>query len=576
MITNKPTIGTGILSGCLTELLKKRENIIVQYVVSDPSLILADSAARSTAYKWISAKALNIAEPLEKQEFATGTFDIIISFNGLHSSDMKSTLSFLQNLLVPGGSLLFAELRGSPWSEEPGSIWATTVFGALPGWFDSLLSTYQLNAVLSEVGYTDLQTSGCSRSGLELICCAQRPPFIPLVITTLPPKTIFIPFKYGKEMTVQAALAKLDINEDLSIWLLAESGIDADAATGLIRCLIVEMNTWKVHLAIFDGVAEEWAQADAIVGYREFIEGEDIVLFDKFGEPHFPRLAPQPPPSSVAIFDSSGTWVLQDAEIVQTASPLLGDNEVLVEVASWSEAFGSFRGFVGKVVESGDSALSFHQAVVGISNQPVSNKVACDSGVLAQIPEVNEQLAADALAILIGAFVLGPYRTSRSSRSPPLRIAATDAGTLGKDLTRFFSGAPSVVRINLGTASVATEKEVDVAIIDSATLAAMPEVSTIGKKLFVWDKVIQETLVTDPSLLGYYLEAGLHIGTTSTVPTASVIRPSALVQGKIGCLVPTTVPLFSASKAYILIGGMSDVGIHVSTWMYKVQTQPFG
>jgi hypothetical protein len=553
-------------------LLKNKEDIIVQYVISDVSLALADNAARLTSYKWVSAKALDLAEAPEKQDFAAGSFDIITSFNGLHLTDVQSTLSSLKRLLVPGGSLLFAELHGSCWSEQPGSVWATTIFGSLPGWFDSLLSTYQWNATLLEAGYVDLQTSPCSRNGFELVCCAQRPLFVPRVTTTLPSNTLFIPFKYGEEMTVQAALAKLDMDEKLSVWLIAESGIDADAATGLVRCLIIEMNMWKVHLAIFDGITEEWAQADAIVGHLEFIEAEDIIRFDKDGEPHFPRLAPQPPPPPAAIFDPTGTWILQDSEIVQTAYPSLGRSQVLVEVASWSEPIGSFRGFTGKIADCGDSTLTTDQAVVGISNQHVSNRIVCDPGVLAQIPEVNERLAADALAILIGAFVLGPYRTSRSSRSHPLRIVATDAGILGKDLTRFFSGAPSVASIDLGKSAVTTDKEVDVAIIDSATLVAMPEVSTMGKKLFIWDKVIQEALTNDPSLLGYYLEAGLQIGTTSTVPTTSIIRPSDLSRVNVGSLVSTTVPLFSASKAYILIGGMSDVGIHVSTWMYKVRT----
>ena len=43
-----------------------------------------------------------------------------------------------------------------------------------------------------------------------------------------------------------------------------------------------------------------------------------------------------------------------------------------------------------------------------------------------------------------------------------------------------------------------------------------------------------------------------------------------LAISKVGTLVESRVPLFASYKAYILIGGMSDVGIHVATWMYKV------
>jgi hypothetical protein len=551
-------------------VLKTKGDLIVEYVVSDSFLTLADVAARATSYKWVSAKGYDLAKEPEMQGLAAGTFDIITAFNALHVTNIPSTLFSLQRLLVPGGSLIVAEIDGHARENgQPGSIWFDTVFGTIPGWFDSLLTADQWKSSLCSAGYTDVQTSTDSSMGLELIFAAQSPSFVPVASPLRPTDTIFIPYKYGQEAALQASLAKLDINSDLSVWLLANDGIDGDAAVGLTRCLIIEMNTWKVHLAIFEGISKESAQIDAILGYRRFVEGENIVRFAMNGEPYLPKLAPTPPPAPVAKFDPTGTWTLEGTDIVQTSLAPLAEYQVSVEVSSWSEAIGSFRGFTGRVIESKDSTLSASQTVVGISELPLSNNIISHAGLLAPTPKNSEELAGDAVAILVGSLALGPTRTCRSSRSPAVNILATSTEQLGKTLTRFFSAISSVASLTLGQPSLRpTDAKFDVIITDSATLAAKPEIAPTGKKLFVWDTIVREMANTDPYSVGYALEVGLKLSSPST--ESGTICPRDLVRAKGGSLVPTKVPLFSTNKAYILIGGMSDVGIHVSTWMYKV------
>jgi len=206
---------------------------------------------------------------------------------------------------------------------------------------------------------------------------------VPVASPLRPTDTIFIPYKYGQEAALQASLAKLDINNDLSVWLLANDGIDGDAAVGLTRCLIIEMNTWKVHLAIFEGISKGSAQIDAILGYRRFVEGENIVRFAMNGEPYLPKLAPTPPP---APWPSSTLLVLGAGRhrYCSDFSCACGRIPVSVEVSSWSEAIGSFRGFTGRVIESKDSTLSASQTVVGISELPLSNNIISHAGLLAQ------------------------------------------------------------------------------------------------------------------------------------------------------------------------------------------------
>lgn len=533
---------------------------------------MADSAARSTAYKWVSAKGYDLTETPEKQGFAVGTFDIIISFNALHVTDIPSTLASLQRLLVPGGSLLVAELDGTSWAEKAGSLWADTVFGTLPGWYNSLLTADQWNSSLLSAGYLDVQTSTDSSSGLELIFLAQTPEFTPAAApTTRPTDAVFVPFVYGKEMEMQAELAKYDINNSLSVWLLAESGIDSDAAIGLIRCMIIEMVTWKVHLAIFDGITDQSKQIDAILQYRQFIEEEDIIRFtNDASEPQIPKLALLNPPAPAVEFNPAGTWTVEGSEIVQTALPPLADSEVSVEISSWSDAVGSFRGFTGTVIESADESFSAGQKVVGISEHVLSNKIVSHTGPLAVIPQENESLAGDALAVLIGTLSLGPKMTSRSKRSPSSTVLITEDGTLGKSLSKFLAGIPYISRVELGQPSLdSSDTTFDVIITDAETLNTKPEIAPMGKKLFVWDTILREMIETDPFSIGYALEVGFGLTKAST--GGAIIRPLDLIKDKVGSLVSTKVPLFSAEKAYILIGGMSDVGIYTSTWMYKVR-----
>jgi hypothetical protein len=550
--------------------LKTKEDLIVEYVVSDSYLTLADVAARGTNYKWASAKVYDLTEEPEKQGFTAGTFDIITAFNALHVADVPSTLSSLQRLLVPGGSLLIAEIDGSVRkSEQPGSIWLDTVFGTLPGWFNTLLTADQWKSSLSSTGYLDIQTSTDLSNGLELIFSAQSPSFTPVASPIRPKNTVFVPFKYGKEMAVQESLAKLDINDDISVWLLANDGVDGDAAVGLTRCLVIEMNTWKVHLAVFEGITKESAQIDAILGYRQFIEDENIVRFGKNGEPYLPKLAPTPPPAPTVEFDPTGTWAVEGSEIVQTSLAPLAEHQVAIEVSSWSESLGSFRGFAGVVIESQDSNFTAGQTVVGISELPLSNRIVSHAGLVTAAPKNSAKLAGDVLAILIGTLALGPTRLTRSVRSPPLDILATDIDVLGKTLGKFYSNISSIGRLTFGQPLLkAADKIYDIVISDSATLTTKPEIAPMGKKLFVWDTLVREMVNIDPYSLGYALEAGLQISSPSAEST--VIYPRDLVRKMVGSLVPSNVPLFSAEKAYILIGGMSDVGIHASTWMYKV------
>jgi hypothetical protein len=54
--------GTGLLTQYFCNSLKQRDDIIVQYVVSDMSFALVNSAAKSIKYKYASVKTFDLTK----------------------------------------------------------------------------------------------------------------------------------------------------------------------------------------------------------------------------------------------------------------------------------------------------------------------------------------------------------------------------------------------------------------------------------------------------------------------------------------------------------------------------------
>ncbi|KXX79394.1 Lovastatin nonaketide synthase [Madurella mycetomatis] len=77
-------------------------------------------------------KTLDIERDPAQQEFATGTYDLIVAFFVIHAtSDLECSLRNLRKLLRPGGFLVVGE------GSETGAGAATSgfIFGTLPGWW---------------------------------------------------------------------------------------------------------------------------------------------------------------------------------------------------------------------------------------------------------------------------------------------------------------------------------------------------------------------------------------------------------------------------------------------------------
>ena len=72
---------------------------------------------------------LNIEKALETQEFTAGGFDIVLAANVLHATtDLRTTLKHVRQLLAPGGLLVLLETTAP-------RRWLDLVFGLTEGWW---------------------------------------------------------------------------------------------------------------------------------------------------------------------------------------------------------------------------------------------------------------------------------------------------------------------------------------------------------------------------------------------------------------------------------------------------------
>ena len=78
--------------------------------------------------------------------------------------------------------------------------------------------------------------------------------------------------------------------------------------------------------------------------------------------------------------------------------------------------------------------------------------------------------------------------------------------------------------------------------------------------------------IRDSWVLGHLVKTSLRLAKVGhSVFESPVINPGTLSRSMISIpLDQKTAPLFGSSKAYLLVGGMNDLGIHLVLWMYQV------
>lgn len=149
--------GTGGLSSHVLPMLERG---LHSYTFSDLSAAFFSSAQQKLAtFPEVEYKTFDIERPGTEQDFAAGSFDIIIGTNVVHAvTDVRSALRNLQELLAPGGSFLFMD-TATP------QLWTDAVFGLTSGWWKltdrdlrpehPLMERSKWESVLRECGFEE-------------------------------------------------------------------------------------------------------------------------------------------------------------------------------------------------------------------------------------------------------------------------------------------------------------------------------------------------------------------------------------------------------------------------------------
>ena len=562
----------------LTEVLSGKNNLVGQYVVSDISISLAETVARSCTYPHVSACAYDFSKPSEDQGFTRQSFDIIAAFHVVRTAaDLAPALKSLHQLLVPGGCLLVCELDASAWQQTPGSLWYDTVFGSLPEWFSSTdgrehsaLTPASWVSTLEGAGFADVQTvSDPALTNLDFMLIAQKP-YNPSAITSVPftAKPRFLQYCYGDEMKLQGELSNSDPNGSTTLWLLATEGIDGDAGAGLVYTLVKEFEGRRIHLGVFPQDYETQRRIDTIMQYDGLLDLETVVHFTSEGIPVVPKFVPCPPSVVGASFDPSSPWV-SDKNIVKPIStaPIVG-GEVVVEPFAWSQEFPPLRGLVGTVIESRHEGLPVGSLVAGISDaSELSNRFTSKDRCLMQIPAVvaTSGIAGDLLSILVTGLLLDRCHTKTTKKLRLLIPEPKAIATVPHILER--SNLPCEVEVG----APRQDDGFDLIVLDSATNSTHPEFSswlTEGGHVLIWDTTLHKA-----DRLDRLFAAGLLYYSPTTPTKTKVITPRDIL----ATAVPASaeLPLFKSDKTYVLLGGASDLGVVTALWMYQVEIKAF-
>ncbi|KAJ7782237.1 hypothetical protein DFH07DRAFT_789912 [Mycena maculata] len=292
-------------------ILERKPHLLAEYTVTDASYALAAGIARNIQYHKVTPKAYDLTKGPNQPGLLAESYDMIVALHALHAvPDIRSGLSSLHSLLVPGGSLFVIEIDGTAWGHKVGSVWLDCVLGTLPEWFsfaDSrthcTMTPTSWMETLRDTGFINNQASvEAGNGGHNFLFTAQKPnSFAPSIPEIDPRYVLYIQYSFGDEMEVQPYLAGMNVKDPITLYVTAQEGQDADCAIGLCTTLRREFPFWDIHLAIFESATDLSDPMQLISNHRAlYRNGEHVVYFPKEGGPSVLRVVPSPPPANVA------------------------------------------------------------------------------------------------------------------------------------------------------------------------------------------------------------------------------------------------------------------------------------
>lgn len=387
-----------------------------------------------------------------------------------------------------------------------------------------------------------------------------------------------VPYVRGSEMDIQRTISKLDAFQPLSFFLFAEAGVHGDAAQGFSRSLRREYPVWTVRVAVFDATwsAPDRAQASKTLAA---MDTKDLdVYVDKDGQVFAPRIEQVDPPSATIPLDTAKPWKLEDNKLEQVVLHQPADGQhVIVRVERVGPRHATLWTYVGRV---DGVALP----IVGVSSGPISSHLVVHRGSVSEInPDMFEGdagppllaatlvvlvvLAADLLAFTQPEYLRGAHIVVVEGDAM-LRMQIRDAcAALGMNV---LAVPGPLSRADLEACYDKKPQFILSGTQDAASANTLRSILAPRGRLLLWNhpgEGLAALAAEQPRVVGYALKLAAERQremSVSYVPTAS------LLVGLSNSIVRSP-DIFDPEKAYLLVGGIGSLGLHMALWMYEVR-----
>lgn len=550
------TSGTGTLTRCLTPILDNHDQLAIEYTVTDVSYSLVADLVQSLQSERFIPKAYDATRDPFLQGFSTESFDIIIAYHVLHvAPDLHSLGQQLNDMLVPGGFLLATEVDNTSWSSKHGTIWMDFVFGSFAEWFNyqdhrdhCSMTPGQWNSLLQSTGFINFSSIVGSGNCLDFIFIGQKAVTGGKAAGPSPALTLFH-YRVGLEMEIKEFFTASNPGLDAPLCLWTDNKYDGDSAIGLVVTLVKEFTTRPTWLAMFNDHVDPTKVEAIIKQNHAHLAREHLVHFLADGTASFPRVVRLPPVSSVPE--------------TQALSYLPKDH-LLVQIVDRN----SEGAFIGRVIRSDSPDVPEEAYVVGLHAGAVAKDfLITHAGRTTKLLHPDRRVLRYLPAIFLQYYILGVSRFMYPVHDhPPLKvlIALRDAG-LRETVQHLLELSPGVIVLAEAGASL-----VDVVVTDQSSLEANPLLElSVGKngRLIIWSsQLLEETVSQEAWILRYILSAGIHslnllpINGIPSLESKAIMPPDGLAHRA----------FFEPNKAYVLIGGIGGIGLHLAVWLYKV------
>ncbi|EIN09536.1 polyketide synthase [Punctularia strigosozonata HHB-11173 SS5] len=403
-------------------------------------------------------------------------------------------------------------------------------------------------------------------------------------ITKVTDRTLYFRYIRGKEDLLRSELEKVDLT-GLSIWLLALSGVDGDAALGFSRSLRRELLANEVRLVIFEARISFPAQVEVISGLLQENVAEDEITVDSTGRVLVPRLQASSPPVESTSLNPDAPWSVKrtgsgdsKAVIVQTSPPIPEQHEVLVKVdyVDTLQQSGIWA-FVGRT----DSGT----AVAGLASDHLASHVVVHRAVVTELSNIGFDTAARLpgyiAALSIGFLALGfkaEVPSLLAQNTALVTHADTLLGTLLVELLKDRGLHVTAVNETDGLSTICglqSPKSFDHVLSgfhDPASLSVLHSICSTENAVFSWnhpDRGIAAILKNDPYRIGYALRSGLKSLPSSYKKMEYSMPVHRLLPLTSDVTILDNTAIFDPAKTYILFGGIGSLGLRIATWMYE-------